>query len=300
MQRLSRFYLLLAWTFLIFKLLTLPVYGGAETNLGNLDKLTHIFLFAILTFLLLYFFQTLTELSWSPYLLSFILSASYAWLLEFLQQYIPGRFPSAFDLLAAAGGSLLVILFFLYKNIYKKPKLLLHICCIGCGAFVADKLKNNYRPALFFYNPNIYPGMEYFKRLEETKRVARLLGIKVLVGEYNHPIWRELVKGHEDAPERGSRCLICYRERLEATAGLAKLKNYKWFTSTLTVSPHKLAEAISRIGNELAAKHQINFLDKDFKKEDGFKKAAALSQEFNLYRQDYCGCEFSLRATAKE
>ncbi len=117
--------------------------------------------------------------------------------------------------------------------------------------------------------------------------------IRLLVGEYDHKIWLNRIKGHEQDPERGGRCVICCKDRLEKTARKAKRDNYDYFTTTLTVSPHKDAAAISRLGNELARQYGVKFLDRDFKKKDGFKKSCVLSKELGLYRQNYCGCEFS-------
>lgn len=177
----------------------------------------------------------------------------------------------------------------------KKPKILLHICCIGCGAYVSKLLSDEFDVKLFFYNPNIFPREEYEKRLEEIERVAREFDLSVIQGEYDHAAWLEKIKGLEKEAEKGKRCLICYNDRLEETAKKAEELGIENFTSTLTVSPHKLANEISRIGNELSEKYSIDFYDKDFKKQDGFRKAVLLSKELKLYRQEYCGCEFSIR-----
>ncbi len=175
-----------------------------------------------------------------------------------------------------------------------KNKLLLHICCIGCGAYVSDSLKEEYTVELYFYNPNIFPKEEYNKRLEETRRVADEFSLNLICADYDHESWLERVKGLEKEPEKGKRCLVCYADRLGETAKLAKKRGFDCFDSTLTVSPHKDAKAISSIGQNLAKKYNIKFLNKDFKKQDGFKKACAVSRELNLYRQNYCGCEFSI------
>jgi predicted adenine nucleotide alpha hydrolase (AANH) superfamily ATPase len=187
--------------------------------------------------------------------------------------------------------------YFFWDKIFtvKKPKLLLHICCIGCGAYVSRELQQIYDVSLYFYNPNIYPQTEYDKRLEEIRKVAAMTDLKVLIESYDHAGWLAMVKGHEADPERGERCRMCYEYRLEKTAQKALSLGYPWFASTLTVSPHKNALWINEIGNNLSIKYGLNFLDRDFKKNDGFKKATQLSRELHLYRQDYCGCEFSLR-----
>ena len=178
----------------------------------------------------------------------------------------------------------------------EKPKILMQICCVGCGAYVINELKNDFSEViLYFYNPNIWPTAEYEKRLEESERIAKKYEYKIIFAKYNHPKWLEMVKGLEKEPEKGARCSVCYQERLEATAQKAKELGFEYFGTTLTTSPHKDAARISRMGLELAKKYGIKYLDEDFKKGDGFKKSCQLSRELNLYRQTYCGCEFSIR-----
>ncbi|MDD4901071.1 MAG: epoxyqueuosine reductase QueH [Patescibacteria group bacterium] len=174
-----------------------------------------------------------------------------------------------------------------------KPKLLLHICCVGCGVYASQLLKQAYEVTLFFYNPNIWPEGEYLKRLEETKKIAGAFNLRLMAGDYEHGRWLEAVRGHEGDQERGERCLICYRFRLEQACKMAQQLPCAYLTTTLTTSPHKDAAAINKIGRELAAVHGLKFLEQDFKKQDGFKKSSALSRELSLYRQNYCGCEFS-------
>ncbi len=178
----------------------------------------------------------------------------------------------------------------------KEKKLLLHICCAGCGAYVSQVLQaEGYGVGLYFYNPNIFPEAEQEIRLKEVKKVAQAFGLEYIIGDYDHSTWLKKIKGLEFEPEKGKRCLVCYRDRLESTAKIAREKNFGYFASTLSVSPHKLAGEISRIGNDLAAQYGVEFLDRDFKKKDGFKKATILSRELEIKRQDYCGCEFSMR-----
>jgi epoxyqueuosine reductase len=174
-----------------------------------------------------------------------------------------------------------------------KPKLLLHICCVGCGVYISGLLKRAYEVRLFFYNPNIWPEEEYKIRLAEAEKIAKQHDLKIIIGEHDHLAWLEAVSGHETDSERGERCLICYKYRLEKTAAMAKEEKCDYFSTTLTMSPHKNAEAINKIGAELSVKYGVNFLIADFKKQDGFKKSSALSRELGLYRQNYCGCEFS-------
>ncbi len=176
-----------------------------------------------------------------------------------------------------------------------KPKLLLHICCAGCGAHISETLKSDYQVALYFYNPNIFPEDEYNKRLEEAKKIADEFWLDLIIGGYGHKGWLKEINGLEKEPEKGKRCYVCYKLRIEETAKIAKAKDYDFFSTTLTISPHKDAGAISAIGRELARKHNIDFLDKDFKKQEGFKKSCELSRKLGLYRQNYCGCEFSVR-----
>src|SRR3989339_237763 len=153
----------------------------------------------------------------------------------------------------------------------KKPELLLHVCCIGCGAHVGRTLNNEFDFHLYFYNPNIFPAAEYEKRLAETERVAGGFFLPLIVGEYDHAAWLEDVKGRENDPEKGGRCYICYRHRLLSAAKSAKERGYGFFSTTLTVSPHKDARAIDEIGLDLSRKWGVEFLNRDFKKGDGFK-----------------------------
>ncbi|MDD4271768.1 MAG: epoxyqueuosine reductase QueH [Patescibacteria group bacterium] len=177
-----------------------------------------------------------------------------------------------------------------------KPKLLLHICCVGCGVYVSQLLKQDYEVRLFFYNPNIWPEEEYKKRLTEAEKIAGEFNLELVKSEYEHDKWLKAVSGHESDPERGERCIICYNFRLTAAAVMAKKLNCDYLTTTLTTSPHKNALAINKIGEQAAVKYGLKFLNQDFKKQDGFKKSSALSRELGLYRQNYCGCEFSRRA----
>jgi len=175
-------------------------------------------------------------------------------------------------------------------------KFLLHTCCGPCAIHVAQELSNNHQVTLFFYNPNIYPKEEYERRFEEVKRWSKKANFDLIEGEYDHHKWLESVKGLENEIEGGERCIICYRLRLAETAKLAKEKGFEVFAATLTISPHKKAENINPIGQKLAQKYQLEFMAKDWKKQDGYKHARELSQEQNFYRQAYCGCEYSIRA----
>lgn len=174
-----------------------------------------------------------------------------------------------------------------------KEKFLLQICCAPCAAHVIEVLKEEYQLALYFYNPNIHPTSEYKKRLKEIEEYAKKSDIPFLAGGYDVEEWFTLTKGHEDDPERGERCEICYRMRLEKTAAVALGNDCSWFGTTLTISPHKDADVINNIGQEIAIKQKINFYQADFKKDDGFKKSMVHAKEHVFYRQNYCGCLYS-------
>lgn len=290
MIKLTKIYLALCWSFFIFKLLTLPMPGSLDYGSSYYDKTVHLFLFGMLSYLLIITAREfLQKQKWLVLTLGMGLSIIYAASLEYYQLFIPGRYPSSLDLAAASVGAAVVAILISRK----KPRLLLHVCCIGCGAYISQELKKEYRVTLFFYNPNIYPASEYEKRLEEARRVAKQKNSKLIAGEYDHAAWLKLMRGCEEEPERGKRCRLCYEDRMKSTARLARKKNYQYFTTTLTISPHKDAQAISQIGARQGRKYNIKFLDKDFKKQAGFKKSVELAKKLGLYRQDYCGCEFS-------
>lgn len=186
-------------------------------------------------------------------------------------------------------------------------KLLLHTCCATCLAGVIKQLPDKHDVTCYFYNPNIYPKEEYDRRLADVRRYCDKLRIFLVEGEYEPERWFELVKGLESEPEGGSihrsssgnesvggqRCVKCYTIRLEKTAWEAKDRGFDLFTTTLTISPHKKAEIINPIGQALAKKHGIQFLEADFKKRDGFKCACEIAKNEKFYRQNYCGCIFS-------
>lgn len=298
MQKLSKIFLAISWAIFIFVILTKSIPAryfifNELTNKFALDKIIHLLLFGILSWLILDYYNNQKRNFERSALLVFILSSFYALFCEWWQKFIPTRTPDIFDLLAGIAGSALFIYFYYLKIQGKKPKLLLHICCVGCGVYIARLLKEKFRVYLFFYNPNIFPEEEFNKRLEEARKIAKKFNLRLLTEKYEHNFWLEKIKGHEEDRERGERCFVCYEDRLEKTAQIAKESDFKFFTTTLTMSPHKDAKAISKIGKKLEEKYQIKFLDQDFKKQDGFKKSSQLSRELGLYRQNYCGCEFS-------
>lgn len=174
--------------------------------------------------------------------------------------------------------------------------LLVHTCCAPCSSYVFERLvSDNFNIEGFFYNPNIHPHGEYARRLEELILFAESKNYRINIQEDLDNFWYELVRGFEQEKEGGLRCKICFQLRLEKTAMFASQNGFDGFTTTLTISPHKNAELINKIGKELESKYGIFFLEADFKKNDGFKRSLELSREYSLYRQSYCGCEFSIR-----
>lgn len=186
-----------------------------------------------------------------------------------------------------------------------KNKILLHACCAVCTAGVYHQLKDNFDPTLFWYNPNIFPKAEHDRRLTELLNFCDKLNIKILVGDYDweeeHKYWLKKIKGLEGEPERGRRCKKCYQMRLEATAAVAAQVNnhhantYGYFGAELSISPHKSAKMINEIRERVGRDFNIPFYSADFKKRGGFQKSSEISKKYNLYRQSWCGCEFSRR-----
>ena len=176
-----------------------------------------------------------------------------------------------------------------------KLKILLHACCAPCVTVPVKRLSEKFITDVLFYNPNISPREEYGLREQEIIELGRRWKFPVRSGPYDHENWKKLVHGMENEPERGKRCQICIRMRLKQTAVLAKAGEYSLFTTTLTLSPLKDAAMIHRIGLEIAEQTGIGFLASDFKKQDGFRQSIEYGRLENLYRQDYCGCQYSRR-----
>lgn len=185
----------------------------------------------------------------------------------------------------------------------EKPKLLLHSCCGPCSTAVIERLTDEFDVTVLFYNPCITEEKEYQLRRsaqlqylekfnEENAGVTRVCFMEL---DYRPRDFLEAVRGLEDEPEGGARCSVCFKQRLEKTAETASLSGYDYFGTTLTVSPHKNYKLISRIGSELALRYRLSFLDRDFKKKDGFRRSVELSKKYGLYRQNYCGCKYSNR-----
>ena len=185
------------------------------------------------------------------------------------------------------------------KNLKEKKTLLLHACCAPCSSYVIEYLSNYFDITILFYNPNINNDIEYNKRLQELERFVKEFKtnnpVKVISLGYNHDEYLQTVLGLEEEKEGGSRWLKCYRLRIEKTFEYAKQYNFDYVTTTLTISPLKNSQVINKIGSELENIYHINYLYSDFKKKEGYKRSIVLSHEYNLYRQDYCGCEFSKR-----
>ena len=176
-----------------------------------------------------------------------------------------------------------------------RPKLLLHSCCGPCSTTVLTLLVSHFDITVLYYNPNIEPKEEYYKRKEEQIRFIKEFNnehIKFMDCDYNNQNFRSRVVGLEQEREGGARCAVCFKLRLEKTAEIAKALDFDYFGTTLTVSPHKNSEVINKIGALLETEYGVKYLYSDFKKNDGYKKSIELSKKYNLYRQDYCGCEF--------
>lgn len=175
--------------------------------------------------------------------------------------------------------------------------LLLHSCCAPCSSYVLAYLNKYFNITVFYYNPNITNKEEYLKRKQEQIRLISELPainkINILDADYNPEKFFEISKGLENCREGGERCFKCYKLRLEATAKAAKENSFNYFCTTLTISPLKNAQKINEMGQMLGDEYQISFLPSDFKKKEGFKKSIELSSQYNLYRQNYCGCIYS-------
>lgn len=175
-----------------------------------------------------------------------------------------------------------------------KPRLLLHACCGPCSSYVLECLRSVFDITVCFYNPNIYPSDEYIRRRQELKKFLSDVHIESFVElPYDEKEYYNAVKGYENLGEKSIRCYQCYLFRMEKTIKYAKDNNFDFFTTTLSISPHKNSSWINEIGEKLEQKYQVKYLYSDFKKQNGYKRSLELSREYNLYRQDYCGCVYS-------
>ncbi len=185
------------------------------------------------------------------------------------------------------------------KNLVGVPKLLLHACCAPCSSYCIEYLSEFFEITIYYYNPNIDTKDEYDYRYSELERFISEFKTKYPVHlinpGYNKEDFNKIAKGLENEPEKGVRCLKCYRLRLEKSYQFAKDNNFDYITTTLTLSPHKNSKIINEIGSELEKVYGLPYLYSDFKKREGYKRSIVLSSKYNLYRQDYCGCEYSKR-----
>lgn len=197
----------------------------------------------------------------------------------------------------------------------RAPRLFLHSCCAPCSSYVLEYLREYFQITVFYYNPNITEDAEYRKRLAEQKRLIAAYNekcgcvesahtqtahcqrypIEIIEGGYEPECFFGMARGLEDCPEGKERCFACYELRLRETAKRAKAGTYDYFTTTLTISPLKNAVKLNEIGERLAEEYYVNWLPSDFKKRGGYQRSIALSKEYDLYRQDYCGCVYSRR-----
>jgi len=173
-------------------------------------------------------------------------------------------------------------------------KVLLHVCCGPCSMGCFDKLKDK-ELVLYFSNSNINTRAEWVRRLLEARKAAKIYGFEIAEDTYNHGDWRAFVAGLEDEPEKGKRCIKCFEFSLDKAAKFAKEHGIKYFTSTLSVSKYKISKDLFAAGRKVAEKYGLTFLEIDFKEDFGYEKSIDFSNKHNIYRQNYCGCEFSVK-----
>lgn len=177
------------------------------------------------------------------------------------------------------------------------PRLLLHSCCGPCSSYILEYLTKFFEIDLLYYNPNIYPEEEYWRRLEEQKevieRIKKRNPIHIIEGNFEPKVFYDAVKDFQELGEGSQRCFECYRFRLEEAANIGSERGCDYFTTTLSISPYKNAQKLNEIGIEMEEKYGIKYLLSDFKKKGGYQRSIQLSKVYDLYRQDYCGCVFS-------
>lgn len=183
------------------------------------------------------------------------------------------------------------------------PTLLLHSCCAPCSSATLEWLSQYFQITVFYYNPNIAPEGEFQKRLAEQRRLIAyqpaVHPVQLIAGDYEPAAFAAVAKGYEDCPEGGARCMRCYRQRLEKTAALAKEMDFDYFCTTLSISPLKDAQKINAIGQSVGEQYGVAWLPSDFKKQERYKRSIALSREYGLYRQNFCGCVYSKQEKEK-
>lgn len=189
-----------------------------------------------------------------------------------------------------------------HQQVGKSPTLFLHSCCAPCSSYVLEYLSDYFYITVFYYNPNIYPDEEYFKRVEEQKqfieRFPAKYPIQFVEGPFDKERFYQMAKGLENVPEGGERCFRCYELRLREAAEYAGARHMDYFTTTLSISPLKNAQKLNEIGISLAEEYGVRYLVSDFKKKNGYKRSVELSREYGMYRQDYCGCVYSKNSLA--
>ena len=189
------------------------------------------------------------------------------------------------------------------EGLEKKKTLLLHACCAPCSSYVLEYLSKYFDITLFFYNPNIYPEEEFRFREDELRRLIGEMplpsGVNIISGRYDPSEFFDIARGYEELSEGDERCRRCYALRLEESARAAKEGSFDYFCTTLSISPYKNAEWLNSIGKEMSEKYGVGYLFSDFKKKNGYKRSCQLSEQYSLYRQDYCGCVFSKREAEK-
>lgn len=183
------------------------------------------------------------------------------------------------------------------SNSQKVPTLLLHACCAPCSSYVLEYLSKYFKITVYYYNPNIYPEREYLRRINELKKFLSeyktINEVQFYEEEYDPLEYYRAIKGTENLGEKSIRCYKCYNFRMSKAAEFASKNNFDYFTTTLSISPHKNAKWINEIGEALENSYNVKYLYSDFKKKNGYKRSLELSKKYNLYRQDYCGCTYS-------
>ena len=181
---------------------------------------------------------------------------------------------------------------FINSNSNEKVKILIHACCAPCSSEVLNELKQHADITIYYYNPNTYPYEEYIKRYDEFNKLP--YSFDIINEEYNEQEYLDFVNGYTHLKEGSLRCYKCYELRLKQTAKKAKELGFDYFTTTLSISPYKNSKWINELGFKFSEEYNVKFMYSDFKKNDGYKKSIVLSKEYNLYRQEYCGCRFSI------
>lgn len=281
------------WAGLIFYLSSVPSH--ASTHLVIQDKIAHLGAYFIFSFLLariVFYNQREIPTRYLFWVTVFIV-AFFGFTDEFHQSFVPGRTVDFFDWVAdVLGGLFGALTFWLIYNRHR-PKMLLHVCCASCGIYAISKLNPKYRLIIFWYNPNIELKSEHDKRLADVKMLAKKLKLPLIADRYENKKWHKSISGLEKEPEGGRRCFKCFDMRLEKTFKQAKKMRLENVATSLTVGPTKSAKIINNLGRQKAKKYGIKYYEVDFKKHEGFKKSVKMSTEWEFYRQDYCGCQYS-------